>query len=325
MLFISVVIGRLTTWIVAGYSMFGVVAFFVGFAVIDWLVRRVSVVKLQDREPLRFIVQQQQENINLLGINTVKAHKRMLTPRKIQSAILILAGVFLLAIAYGIYLYKAYLNGFNQSQPKVATLTTNPTPQTYTPVKVPTPVSTPKPTPQATPKPSSTPAPEPIPPSSVKQIGENTWRVIVSGNNWYDTGIPVVSNMTVGVEPSSNYVKYLVKLGQKTFFSTDEHFSNSYYVYVSETLGDKRGIDADYAFRDTLKLRLDNESKEKWLSATVSVSRTDDYLANDIARRNRAGWYSRDFKDNPAYQDHMARHQPALDWWQMKYDAIARR
>ena len=44
--------------------------------------------------------------------------------------------------------------------------------------------------------------PEPVPSRSVRRVGENRWQVIVAGQGWFDTGIPVIANQSVSIQAS---------------------------------------------------------------------------------------------------------------------------
>ena len=105
-------------------------------------------------------------------------------------------------------------------------------------------------------KPSKKTTPTPIPqePSSVQWIKSDSfwriykWKVILTSNKWFDTGIPYSANDTLNVSQYSSQntdPNTLIKLGGREYANSDGR-----QIYLFE----ERGTKPD--FRDTVKLKL---------------------------------------------------------------------
>src|SRR4051794_13593434 len=72
----AIVIGLIISWVVAGYILLALVAFILGFALIEWFGARVEAVKLRKSDPQGYMLKQVQENINQFGITAVDAQRK---------------------------------------------------------------------------------------------------------------------------------------------------------------------------------------------------------------------------------------------------------
>lgn len=172
----------------------------------------------------------------------------------------------------------------------------------------------PHPTPSATapaesrPTPRATPTPEPTPQSSVKQLGEDTWRVYLTNrDSWYDTGIPVISLTCVDTKPNerNDQTKYLLKLKGKTFFSRDKNDGTIYFYLQEASMFDGRPVDPD--FRDTIRMKIDDESQSQ---------------AEVVIVRVRKDCVISDFNEND--EAHHKLHLGAEQWFAAKKAKLAR-
>jgi hypothetical protein len=299
---VAVLIGRLYEWEAALDFTLGVAAVALGFIAFDWIASRVRDVRLQETDPQAYVLKKQHENVTRLGVNMVKAHGTMLSRRQ-SSTLYITCGIVLL-IGAGTYYYKdiyAKLPGaLAESSPA-----TNPAParaprgkRTVKVTAAPTPVSTP------------TSVPEQIPPPSVKQVDNNKWRVVLSGQGWFDTGIPVIANDLVRVESDHRNNKFLLRVGNGQWFSSESDLDPNWRgagVAVGEN--SKFNLVTDYDFRDTVKLKLDDEGPNQWIVVTVELT-------------GSWAWFKYDPYDSPA---HNALHEPAEEWKREMLERIARR
>lgn len=94
-----------------------------------------------------------------------------------------------------------------------------------------------------------------IQPSSVKQIGDNHWRIHLTSKEWFDSGIPSISNQYTKIKAQEGK-GWLTKIGDKVFIAD----SNSQDIATDENLNGHPGMTVDYDFRDTFKFKLDEES-----------------------------------------------------------------
>jgi hypothetical protein len=301
---VAVLIGRLYEWKAAFDFMLGVAALVVGFLAFDWLSCRIRDVKLQDSNPQAYVLQKQHENVKRLGVNMVKSHGAMLSRRQ-SSSLYIIGGLALLLAGGGIYFYK----DIYAMRPS-ALAGTSPAPAGYA---APTPTRKGKRTEKgaaATPAPISTPTPEQIPAPSVKQVDNNKWRVVLSGSGWFDTGIPVIANDLVRAETSGGDNKFLLKVGNGQWFSGDSALDPNWRG-AGAVVGEnpRSNLVTDYDFRDTVKLKLDDEGPNKWIVVTVEL-------------KGSGACFIYDPYDSP---EHDALHEPAEEWKRQMLERIARR
>jgi hypothetical protein len=112
-----------------------------------------------------------------------------------------------------------------------------------------------KPRPSPTPVQTPVETPEPRIPSSVQWIGKDSlngssiWKVVLTSNKWFDTGIPYITNDTVNInqyDSENTDPNTLIKLNGKIFANRDGR-QISYF--------DRDGFSPK--IRDTVKLKLD--------------------------------------------------------------------
>lgn len=299
---VAVLIGRLYEWQAAFDFMLGVAALVAGFLAFDWIAARVHDVKLQETDPQAYVLKKQHENVTRLGVHMVKAHGAMLSRRQ-SSSLYITCGLALL-IGAGTYYYKdiyAKLPGALAEAPQVNYPLPTPTSKgkrTGKVAAVPAPVSSP------------TPVPEQIPAPSVKQVGNNEWRVVLSGQDWFDTGIPVIANDLVRVESTDRKDKFLLKIGGGQWFSSESPLSAAWRG-AAAVVGEnpKSNLITDYDFRDTVKLKLDDEGPNKWIAVTVEL-------------KGSWAWF---IHDPDQSDEHKALHEPAEVWKREMLERIARK
>ncbi|MDT7540569.1 MAG: hypothetical protein QOE33_473 [Acidobacteriota bacterium] len=299
---VAVLIGRLYEWNAAFDFLLGVAALVVGFLAFDWLSRRVHDVKLQDSNPQAYVLQKQHENVRRLSVNMVKAHGAMLSRRQ-SSSLYIISGLVLLLTGFGIYCYRNF-----SAQYLISLAEAPPVPAGYS---TPSPITKGRRTEKvaaATPVPISTPTPEKIPPPSVKQVDNNKWRVVLSGPGWFDTGIPVIANDLVRAETEGRDSKFLLKVGAGQWFAGDSALDPNWRG-AGAVVGEnpRSNLVTDYDFRDTVKLKLDDEGPSKWIVVTVELN-------------GSGAWYIYDPYDSP---EHDALHEPAEEWKRQMLERIA--
>ena len=153
-------------------------------------------------------------------------------------------------------------------------------------------------TPSPTPKKIATPTPEPKEKSSVKQVAENEWRVhLVSKEEWFDTGVPVIANGNMGVERAtdSNDIAWLTKVGEtgKVMFAPRPgQYGGPWHI--------GKGFcepDTETDFRGTVWLRIDDESKLDSFDVIVSstIHNCDPRYDNEDRKKFHAAaekWYA---------------------------------
>jgi hypothetical protein len=300
--FVAVLIGRVFAWRAAGDFLVGVAAVVVGFITFDWLSGRVRDVLLQDTNPQAYVLQKQKENVTRLSVGMVKAHGAMLSRRQ-SSALYIVSGLTLLLAAAGIYFYKNIYAGISGAlsaaqPPAISYAAPTPAPKGRRTEKV------------AVPAPASTPTPEKEPPPSVKQVDNNKWRVVLSGRGWFDTGIPVIANDLVRAETDDQNNKFLLKIGSGQWFAGDSPLSSGWRG-AGAVVGEnpRSNLVTDYDFRDTVKLKLDDEGPNKWIAVTVEL-------------KGSWAWSIYDPYDSP---EHNALHEPAEEWKRQMLERIARK
>ncbi len=208
---------------------------------------------------------------------------------------------FVLAIAsvfvFGNISYLFYK--LAKKEPEVVHVVPSPTPAPRPiPVYTPTPKPTPEPTSELTPEPTpeSTPKPTPTPlkPSSVKRVGEDEWRVYLTNKHeWFDTQIPIIAGQNFSYDFNSKG-EFLVKLNNHVFFNKD--------FYVLEFRENADGYErVDYDFRDTIKLRINEDvsADEIWLVVKVTSYMWGTHAMNVFC---------------PFYGDTPKHHEPAIRW-----------
>ena len=165
-------------------------------------------------------------------------------------------------------------------------------------------------TPQPVSKPQATPTPEPTPASSVKQIGDEMWQVhLTNRDSWYDTGLPVITLCCVDAKSSdrNSDAKWLLKIKGRTFFSRDNSDGSVHFHWQEGTEFAGRPIDPD--FRDTIKMKLDDESTAQTAVILFTI------------RTNCAG----SFDISETDEQHHKLHKGAEAWFAAKKAQIARR
>jgi len=141
------------------------------------------------------------------------------------------------------------------------------------------------------------PAPEPIPPASVKQIGNNSWRVVLSyKDGWFDTGIPVIANCFGSIENQTPDGKLLCKIHppDRVFFL------NPWSQFGAP---ERDGWSPDY--KGTICFKVDTEGQAKALTVIVQVEIVD---TNCLL---------------PGDPVHQRLHEPARAWFEAMRNRIA--
>lgn len=149
-----------------------------------------------------------------------------------------------------------------------------------------------------------TPAPTPIP-SSIKQIGEILWRVHLTSKDWWDSGIPVVANQFTVIKGNSDESRWLSKVGEKIFFGRNGGWHENQTIRTLEDLGGREGIQVDYDFHDTLKLKLDDESRLEEVTLIIRFDKEDCPFRNN--------------------ENHLALHTTYEQWQSQALEKIARK
>ena len=147
--------------------------------------------------------------------------------------------------------------------------------------------------------PEPTEAPTPIDEATVKQIDNEIWRVhLVSKDEWYDTGIPLIANCFLGIDPLDVPAgsKWLIRIG----INSEVKFSDSgFFKYFCEP-------ETDYDFKATVWLKIDTESKANNFNLTVK------------SRTQACDPYWQEKESNKRY------HDASLKWYAMRKQKIAR-
>lgn len=144
---------------------------------------------------------------------------------------------------------------------------------------------------------------------SVRQIGHDAWRVIVSGDQWFDTGIPVVADWRVYIELLDGQFathKWLTKIGGKVFFPVNGWGGVGGDFYIEEhNQYNRAALLVDYDFQDTLKFKLDDEGQASQVELSIRVSKLNSCLLR---------------KD----EQHAALHSPHFEWAERMKEKLMR-
>jgi hypothetical protein len=116
--------------------------------------------------------------------------------------------------------------------------------------------------------PPSTPTPLPTP--SVKEVGEDRWKVTLVSSKWFNTRIPVIANQRVTIENTIEGGKWIGRVGQAKFFSSEQSNPASLLFAVRSDTGNFWNVEADY--QATLLLTIDDEGTATELILYVGIA-----------------------------------------------------
>lgn len=215
----------------------------------------------------------------------------------------ILATIFLAMLSWGGYLFV------RDELPRLSRTSAKPAPQ---PVSVP--ISTPVPQ-----KPKrqiatrvATPEPPPTVAFSIKQTGDQFYRVVIPPGRWVDTGVPAVAGtlICVGDTEDNPRHKFIMRIAGIQQFSVRNVLANQWGAYtgihMSEDSRFTPYVIVTHEFRDTLKLKVDDEGSNEALTLNIYVDRER---------------FSDPFYHIPG---HMALHNESEQWFQMMIAKLAR-
>lgn len=144
---------------------------------------------------------------------------------------------------------------------------------------------------------------------SVRQVGQDAWRVMVSGDQWFDTGIPVVADWRLYIELLDGQFathKWLTKIGGKVFFPINGWGGVGGDFYIEEhNKYNRAALIVDYDFQDTLKFKLDGEGQASLVELSVRVNKLNSCLLR---------------KD----EQHAALHSPHFEWAERMKEKLMR-
>lgn len=138
----------------------------------------------------------------------------------------------------------------------------------------------------------------------VKRIGDDEWEVSLSAaHGWFDTGVPMIVDKWAYVKTMQDSI-WEARVGDYTGYSKRENGPPRLgFGFCDQP--DKQYILKDHSFHDTIKLKV------------ITPATGGPILFSVRVYPSQSATYHQD-------DDHMALHQPYIDWFNQKVGALSK-